>query len=315
MLAICCLATLLAASPAVVAQFEDFKLAHGKAYESPAEEAARLKIFEDNLRKAAILNEANPDARYGVTQFSDLSEEEFTRLYLRPLPDVTYTPRPVDLSVDREPIDWLKAGILHKHAKNQGMCGSCWAFSTVAAVESAIQKNELAEDMFLGSEQQLVDCDVELDGCDGGELTLAMQYVQKVGLMSEDDYEYVSGSTQTAGECTYDSTKVKKTISDFRTIYGEEDLYVALRDYSPISIAIDARSLQLYLGGIVNNDFCNVNVNHGVTLYGYGYNSMKKYWRIRNSWGKGWGEDGNFRLIFGKGMCLIGTLGVLPLVN
>lgn len=183
-------------------------------------------------------------------------------------------------------VDWTTSGKVSA-VKNQGGCGSCWAFSANAAIESAY--------LFAGqplnlSEQQLVDCSWGYgnQGCSGGWMDSAFQYVIDHGLVDSSVYPYkgVNQNCQTPQGGNY-------KITGFVDVPGCANLENALSG-RPISVAVDASVWSQYRSGVLSN--CGANVNHGVLLVG----SSDESWKIKNSWGTGWGETGYIRLAKGN---------------
>jgi cathepsin L len=200
-----------------------------------------------------------------------------------------------------ESLDWREKNVVNA-IKDQGQCGSCWAFSIVQSVEGcyAAQKGTL----YSLSEQQIVDCVTACEGCDGGLMTAAFDWVikhQDGGFMGEDDYPYHPYETT----CAFDKSKVKVTIIGYKEIEegSEKDLAAKCASQGPISIGIDASnwSFQMYSGGIYDEPSCSsYNLDHGVGCVGYGSESGTKYWIVRNSWGEDWGEKGYIRMVKDK---------------
>jgi len=181
--------------------------------------------------------------------------------------------------------------------KNQGQCGSCWAFSTTGSLESAyaIKNGKITE----FSEQQLVDCDHNGDqGCNGGLMDNAFGWIEKNGgLCTEDDYRY----TGTGGMCKKSCKLVDGSAPTKFTDVGhtDKDLMAALAQ-QPVSVAIEADQLafQLYSGGVLTGR-CGTNLDHGVLAVGYGTDNKQDFYKVKNSWGTSWGEKGFFRLARG----------------
>jgi cathepsin L len=210
-------------------------------------------------------------------------------------------------------LDWRESGAVNE-VKNQGQCGSCWAFSTIQSIEGVYAKNK--GELYSLSEQNLVDCDKTCSGCNGGLMDNAFKYViaNQGGFFNlESDYPY----TGKAGSCAFDASKGYAQIkADYQVAADEESLKTASATIGPIAIAIDAShiSFQLYSKGIYNPLICSSkNLDHAVGLIGYGTDSGKDYWLVRNSWGASWGEKGYIRMIRNKkNKCGVATMAFYP---
>lgn len=266
--------------------FQQFKLDFNKKYMREGEEQYRKNIFLRNIVKINEHN-ANPSNTYtmGVNQFTDLTQAEFAALYLTlQVPSgqkVSKISEEMTSSLNGE-VDWNAAGMVTP-VKNQGQCGSCWAFSATASIESAIL---LAKNPSVSlSEQQLVDCSRKYgnQGCNGGWMDSAFDFVIDNGLTDTASYPY------NARDQACKIAGGNYMISDYVDTDGCNDLLNALSD-RPISVAVDATNWSPYRSGVFTN--CAKNVNHGVLLVG----ATDDYWKIKNSWGASWGDLGFIRL-------------------
>jgi len=284
--------------------FGQFKARYGKNYIG-AEHELREAIFNANLAKIASLNQQDSSATYGVNEFADLSEDEFRSQKLGfkaggsfkcKGPNATMT----GLRAADDSVDWRTKGAVTP-VKNQGGCGSCWAFSTVADIEGAVflKTGKLVS----LSEQDLVDCDTIDQGCNGGLMDQAMSTVVAAGgLESEADYPYEG----VGGTCQFSKAKVASSISSWECLpqSDEKNMAAYVSAHGPLSIAINAGPMQFYMGGVANPLFCSPSgLDHGVAIVGYGTEGSKDYWIIKNSWGTGWGEKGFYRIVRGHGKC------------
>ena len=217
--------------------------------------------------------------------------------------------------LNKESVDWRKSFKVSS-VKNQGDCGSCWAFSSVGAVESAwaIKHNVL----YNLSEQELIDCSSENHGCEGGSMDLAFQYIIDNGLCDNSSYPYVAID----GQCN-NSCKSLVKISNYSDIIpNQEKMLMRAVQHQPVSVAIQAnkRSFQMYKSGIYSDPDCGFELDHGVLLIGYGYDKDydMDYWIIKNSWSDSWGENGYIRIQRNiddsRGLCGIAMDPSVPII-
>lgn len=312
--------------------FSTFKSFHRKKYETVSEENQRFQNFKSFLEEVDMRNEEEVDndghAVHGITKFADLSPEEFRERFL------TYKPASTSVKSSKwnkgvhimgnsansilkdkkfseiSSVDWT--GIYTNSVNDQGYCGSCWAFSVVEQVESdAIRANILNISQPL-SVQQVVSCDSVDLGCSGGNTETAYQYIAAAGgLVSAKDYPYQSFLGQT-GLCMKTNNRFTSlvTVSGYQTISGgnhngnvESAMMSYVSSTGPLSICLDASLWATYTGGVISR--CGHAINHCVQLVGI--QVEKNYWKIRNSWGRDWGDSGFIYLQTGKNMCGITT--------
>jgi len=317
----------------VVTKDIDFLFAKWKAQFPKA--VANLKVFGQNLIKIVNHNRKQDTFTMAMNEFGSLTEDEFaqTRMGLReprqdverngPIkPRVTLLRQEVSRADPAAEVDWTTKGVVSA-VKNQGSCGSCWAFSAVGSLESAyaIKTGQLVE----FSEQELVSCDDNDFGCQGGLMDSAFDWIERssAGLCSEADYPYTSGLTSARGECTKANctpvpNSVPKGYVDIPP--NEASLLAAVAQNGPVSVAIEADQavFQFYHSGVLTGA-CGTHLDHGVLLVGYGVDTASgtPFWKVKNSWGAGWGEAGYVRIQRGKrwpvgGECGINTKASYP---
>lgn len=294
--------------------FTEFKSKFGKTYHSAAEEFTRFKNFIINMEKALKLRlTEGGTASYGHhSPMADLSAEEFRKLNLMAVsPQVLaehekkaekHSKQLMKLHATTLPtnFDWRDKGAVNE-VKNQAQCGSCWAFGTVASIEGA---NWIANGELLSlSEQELVDCSTSDSGCGGGLPSRAYEDLidTNSGLELENVYPYQASD----GTCQAKRSLERVFLNNWYPIKQDENLIAqALMMFGPLAIGVNADPFQMYNGGIMDPSSCSPNgIDHAVTLVGFGNEGGRDFWTIRNSWGKGWGENGYVRLIRGKGAC------------
>jgi len=302
--------------------FAQYVQRFGKRYANVQEYIERFGHFQESLKR---ISERNTNGRnvFGLTKFSDLSPAEFKQGYLgfdpklkakQPKAKIA-TPR---LSANVTAFDWRDKNAITA-VKDQGQCGSCWAFSATEEIESCwfLAGNDLVE----LAPQQITSCDTTDSGCGGGWTTSAYQYVESAGGMdTESDYPYVSG---TEGDQPCDDplpgTPVA-TITDFSyaippcqdecTNQDEQTMAGVLSSVAPLSVCVYAESWQDYSGGILTDNCPSAydELDHCVQAVGFDQSGDTPYWIVRNSWAEDWGESGYIRVALGSNLCGIGDL-------
>jgi C1A family cysteine protease len=278
----------------VIQRFAAWKQAHTKNYSSPAELAYRLSVFYNNYKNIKAHNESNATYTMGLNRFADMTVKEFETK----MTGYRFSARPKTYhsmaSENGNPgsIDWVSKGAVNA-VQNQGQCGSCWAFSAIANIEGVNQIK--GGTLFKLSEQQLVDCSTSYGnhGCNGGLMDNAFKYAKDKGLTTLTSYPYV-GKDQA---CSYSGT-ASVNIKGFHDV--PQNNCQALEDFvaqQPTSVAIAANAIMFYTSGIFSDPKCGTRLNHGVVAVGYGTENGQAFWKVRNSWGSSWGENGYIRMI------------------
>jgi len=282
-------------------QWKEFlALPESKGYATQIEHDMRYEIFSANMRKADIHNSENHGFTMGVTRFADWTEREFLD-FVGSTTMEHVAGEAFDASVyetNEDAVDWVAKGAVTA-VKDQGQCGSCWAFSTTGSLEG---QNQIKNKKLVSfSEQQLVDCSKSEGnlGCNGGLMDYGFEYVKAKGICTEADYPYTAAD----GTCKTTCTPALKTISGYVDVKSEDDLETAVSNVGPVSVAVDANiKWQLYSGGIMSKELCNPKkLDHGVLAVGYDNSEMS--WKVKNSWGESWGEKGYVRLAKGSDTC------------
>jgi len=302
--------------------FEQFKVKYNRRYSSVQEEL-RKEIFAYNL---GYINEHNKLAddglknfRLAVNNFTDMTGSEFRAFYnglslerfveKSSAEKFVATGKAVPASVD-----WRTKGVVTP-VKNQEQCGSCWAFSAVASLEGQhALKNKMLVSL---SEQNLVDCSTAEGnmGCGGGLMDQAFQYViDAKGIDTEMSYPYEAMDEK----CKFNAKNVGATLKSYTDVQAGSEMALkeAVATVGPISVAIDASnpSFQSYSSGVYDEPNCSSEqLDHGVTAVGYGTESGKAYWLVKNSWGTDWGMNGYIHMTRDKNnQCGIATMSSYP---
>jgi C1A family cysteine protease len=301
--------------------FEEWSVKHGKVYE-PTERDYRETVYNTNVATIVAHNEGNSSWRMGVNKFADLTPEEFKARYTGGLKVPKKSLRraaygPFNTTANPASVDWTTKGAVTP-VKNQEQCGSCWAFSTTGSVEGAwfLSKGSLVS----LSEQQLVDCSQAEgnQGCNGGLMDQGFQYIiDNKGITTEAAYPYTAAD----GTCQAKGKPVAATLSGFKDVAANSELALETAIVQqPISVAVEADQsvFQFYSGGVMDSA-CGTQLDHGVLAVGYGTDTGKDYYKVKNSWGADWGEKGYIRLGRGakfnpSGQCGIQQVASYPVV-
>merc|ERR1719446_1096898 len=245
----------------------------------------------------------------GPNQFSDLTLEEFQALPIRGF--VKSSERGLAYLGEHQEgevaasVDWRTKGAVTA-VKNQGQCGSCWAFSTIGGLEGAWEIG--TGTLTSMSEQQLVDCSTQNSGCNGGSMDSAFQYAEGVAVATESSYPY----TARDGSCksSYTTAIPRGGVSGYQDVSRSASSLQSALQQQPLSVAIQADQsvFQRYSGGVITSG-CGSQLDHGVTAVGYN----SDYFIVKNSWGASWGNSGY--VYIGGSQCGITQSASYPTVS
>ncbi|XP_018415400.1 PREDICTED: cathepsin S [Nanorana parkeri] len=313
-----------AIDPALDNHWTLWKITYSKNYEHEREDITRRIIWEKNLKFVTLHNLEHElgvhSFTVGMNHLADMTSEEVEAQ----LTGLVLPPREMqkafssnswnitDFSKVPDSIDWREKGCV-TNVKNQGSCGSCWAFSAVGALEGQLMLK--TGKLVSLSPQNLVDCSTKYGnhGCNGGFMTGAFQYViDNNGIDSDQAYPYHAMD----GNCVYNpSSKASSCLKYHEVTSGEDNLKQAIGTVGPVSVAIDARhpSFYLYKSGVYDDPSCSQDVNHGVLAVGYGNLGGKDFWLLKNSWGEMYGDQGYVRIARNRGnMCGVASYACYP---
>jgi cathepsin L len=290
---------------------------HGLMY-AGKEYHSRFGLYLASARYVQEHNAGNHGFQLALNRFATMTDAEYQVLLGHRSSDVPVKPLRAPRAEVPESKNWTAEGKVQT-VKDQGQCGSCWAFGAIGAQESmwAIKTGELLN----LSEQNLIECVATCLGCSGGNAGLAYHHIitkQGGTFNKEEDYSYLATD---ALPCHFNPANGLSKIADFAQVIGnEENLKQVVARYGPVAIAIDAskKSFNLYKGGIYNDPKCSsTRLDHEVLLTGYGQDEDEiEYWIVKNSWGLAWGEHGYIRMSRNKGnQCGVATEAILPFLD
>jgi len=279
--------------------FREFMERHKKKYDM-ADMFQRFNIFRDNVDLIRAHN-FNGTHRYhlGLNELADLTFDEFKAQRLGFVNQQHNYLRSKNVHVFAsnttapDSVDWVTEGAVTP-VKNQGQCGSCWAFSTTGSSEGVVKIN--GGELVSLSEQELVDCGSTTgnNGCNGGLMDYGFEWIiQNGGICTESDYPY----TAKKGTCQKSScgTKAATTIKGYKDVTQKDATQLKLAvAQNPVSIAVEAdkSAFQFYSTGVLTSSACGTSLDHGVLIVGYGEEDSTPYWKVKNSWGPSWGAGG-----------------------
>eukprot|EP00030_Apusomonadida_sp_AF-17_P002331 a339306_516.p2 GENE.a339306_516~~a339306_516.p2 ORF type:complete len:346 (-),score=129.74 a339306_516:14-991(-) len=304
--------------------FDDWAAAHGKVYASKAHRALAMENYEASKARADELNALETTATFGMTEFADMTPEEFKAVYTMK----SFAPPPLNPSRLRRPLyasaaplnfTWNDADppVVTK-VKKQKSCGGCYAFAATEGVESAWARagNELVE----LAPQAIISCDADDGGCHGGDSETALVWViENGGMPLESEYPFEDKT----GTCN--KTAIAHVAAEIDGYFNptlnrsESDMAQALYENSPLIICLSTSTeWQLYTGGVFPERLCHGSMDHCVDLTGYNLisngNDTLPYWVLRNSWGDKWGIGGYMWIQYGVNACKLAEFPSIPIV-
>jgi cathepsin L len=304
------------------ALFQKFKTDFNKSYIDAPEESYRQAVFLANLQYIENHNDGKHTYKLAMNKFGDLTLDEFSAKYtgFGGARAAYARSQNIDMTAARregtiaDAVDWTTVGAVTP-VKDQGQCGSCWSFSATGSLEGAwfLAKGDLIS----LSEQQLMDCSKDEGNysCEGGWMDSAFEYVIKNnGICSEAEYPYQMKDRSTCDPCTNVAN-----ITTYRDIPQSENALKTAVSVTPVSVAIEAdqSDFQFYESGVMTGE-CGTNLDHGVLTVGYGVLDGIDYWKVKNSWGPDWGDEGYILIERNKeqegGQCGIHLAASYPIV-
>lgn len=305
--------------------WDEWKIKHSKVYNNQSDVIFRRAVWEKNMQLVLRHNQEASAGQHsftmGLNHLADMTAEEINEKLNglkveEPNNFRNGTFKEVTGLLLPRSVDWRKQGLVSP-VQNQGSCGSCWAFSSMGALEGQMKKRTGA--LVPLSPQNLVDCST-VDGnlgCRGGYISRSFSYViRNRGVDSENFYPYEHQN----GKCRYSVQGKAGYCSDFHILPrgDEKTLQAVVAAVGPVSVAVNAMlpSFHFYRGGLYNVPNCNPKfINHAVLVVGYGTEKGQDFWLVKNSWGTTWGEDGFIRIARNKkNLCGIASFAVYPTV-
>jgi cathepsin L len=303
-----------------LSDFHDWRLKYNKTYHTDSGKTRIGEYYKNWLNNRDYVNSHNMKNLGFHLELNELADEnpiywmrkKNYNIYIASTDFTNYEPEEEEPRLPNA-VDWRKSGIVTP-VKNQQQCGSCWAFSAVGSMEG--QHAKKTGSLLSLSESQLVDCDQNDYGCDGGWMDKAFEYAIKNGMETETDYPYKPMDEK----CNFTKLKVHASFSEYKDVIGgEAALKKAVANVGPVSVAIDASNpdFQFYKEGVYYNPECSTTMlDHGVLVVGYGStDNGTDYWVVKNSWGENWGNKGYIWMARNRNnSCGIATKPSYPIV-
>jgi C1A family cysteine protease len=345
-----CVLLLLLCGAAADAEWEEFKAKYKKKYVSADEETARHKLFLDSKVRVAGLNKLNGQPAFGITWTADRHESEKHKKGFKRPKDFKPTAPVEDFSETmRSPksIDWRFTKAVTP-VKNQGQCGSCWAFSATEAIESQMILKSGGKYDFTLAPQQVASCTPNTGtygclGCDGGFTEGAYEYVKSApGLANGFYIPYAQSLTESENTVACPSAKVAQITGEMEELSGSyaqvsgysyavtpctsgacttQNLkgFAAALEKTPLSVCVNAGVWNDYTGGVLTSAACGSmgadSQDHCVMAVGFNATAPTPYWIVRNSWATTWGDQGYIYLEMSKNTCGLADDATIPQVK
>jgi C1A family cysteine protease len=340
------------ALPAQIAdpEWEAYKAKFKKTYKDADDETARYSLFKVSKTRVAELNKLNGQPAFGITWMSDRYESEhYKKGLIKPKNFVPTAPVRDYTATSRSPksIDWRFTEAVTP-IKNQGQCGSCWAFSATEAIESQMVLSSGGKVEIALSPQQITSCTPNSGqygslGCNGGFTEGAYEYVKSApGLANSFYIPYGQSLTESSNTLACPTSKVTAIDGELEQLSGgyakvsgyhyatppctsggctKQDLgkLVAALETTPVSVCVNAGAWNDYTGGVMTSAACGPMgaeyQDHCVMATGFNTTAPTPYWIVRNSWASTWGEEGYIYLEMAKNTCGLADDATIPEVK